>query len=65
MHQKFQMSEPWIHFTKNKIEINKIVKKYSWQKPHSSNKTGTPEFIIQIKKKMKLKKSILVGKVKF
>ena len=33
----------WIHFTKNKMEINKNVKKYSWQKPHSSNKTGTSE----------------------
>ena len=25
------------------MEINKNVKKYSWQKPHSSNKTGTSE----------------------
>ena len=31
----------WIHFTKNKIELNKNIKKYSWQKPHKDNKTGT------------------------
>ena len=39
----------WIHFTKNKMEINKNTKKYSWQKPHSSNKTGTMNLIILIK----------------
>ena len=31
----------WIHFTKNKIELNKNIKKYNWQKKHSPNKTGT------------------------
>ena len=31
----------WIHFTKNKIEDNHNLEKYSWQKPHQSNQTGT------------------------
>tara|TARA_B100001287_G_scaffold256204_1_gene240893 strand:- start:511 stop:870 length:360 start_codon:yes stop_codon:yes gene_type:complete len=31
----------WIHFTKNKIEKNHELKKYSWQKPHQQNLTGT------------------------
>ena len=33
----------WMHFTKNKLELNKNVKKYNWQKPHAPNKTGTKE----------------------
>jgi len=33
----------WIHFTKNKIEDSHNLKKYKWQKPHLSNKTGTEE----------------------
>ena len=33
----------WMHFTKNKLELNKFIKKYNWQKPHSPNKTGTIE----------------------
>ncbi len=31
----------WIHFMKNKIEFNQEPKKYSWQKSHSPNMTGT------------------------
>ena len=31
----------WIHFTSNKIEKNHDLKKYSWQKKHLSNQTGT------------------------
>tara|TARA_Y100001935_G_scaffold222516_1_gene197318 strand:- start:532 stop:894 length:363 start_codon:yes stop_codon:yes gene_type:complete len=31
----------WIHFTNNKIENNHSIKKYSWQKKHLSNQTGT------------------------
>ena len=45
-----------MHFTKNKIEINKNVKKYSWQKPHSPNKTGTSESYHPNKKKDEIKK---------
>ena len=33
----------WMHFTKNKLELNKNVKYYNWQKPHSPNKTGTTD----------------------
>ena len=33
----------WIHFTPNKIEKNHDLKKYSWQKPHKPNLTGTNE----------------------
>ena len=46
----------WIHFTKNKIEINKNVKKYEWQKPHSPNKTGTTESYHPHKKNNEIKK---------
>jgi NADH:ubiquinone oxidoreductase subunit len=31
----------WIHFMNNKIQNNHTLKKYSWQKPHQSNQTGT------------------------
>ena len=31
----------WIHYTNNKIEKNHNFEKYSWQKPHKSNLTGT------------------------
>tara|TARA_B100000965_G_C19337108_1_gene645715 strand:- start:57 stop:416 length:360 start_codon:yes stop_codon:yes gene_type:complete len=31
----------WIHKIKNKIENNHKLKKYSWQKPHKPNLTGT------------------------
>ena len=31
----------WIHFTNNKIEDNHNLEKFSWQKPHLSNQTGT------------------------
>ncbi len=33
----------WIHYTKNKIEKDHNLEKYSWQKPHQSNLTGTDE----------------------
>ena len=33
----------WIHFTKNKIEKKHELEKYSWQKPHHPNLTGTDE----------------------
>ncbi len=31
----------WIHFMPNKIENYHELKKYSWQKPHQPNLTGT------------------------
>ena len=31
----------WMHFTQNKIEKKHDIKKYSWQKPHQPNLTGT------------------------
>jgi len=31
----------WIHFIKNKIEVDTSLKKYNWQKPHLPNQTGT------------------------
>ena len=31
----------WIHFTPNKIEKNHELKKFSWQKSHQANLTGT------------------------
>ena len=46
----------WIHFTKNKIELNKNSKKYSWQKSHSPNKTGTSEAYHPNKKNNEIKK---------
>ena len=33
----------WIHYTNNKIEKDHNFEKYSWQKPHQSNLTGTEE----------------------
>tara|TARA_B100001094_G_C17501017_1_gene471045 strand:- start:46 stop:411 length:366 start_codon:yes stop_codon:yes gene_type:complete len=33
----------WIHFTPNRIEKNHDLEKYTWQKPHQPNKTGTEE----------------------
>ena len=55
----------WIHFTKNKIEINKNIKKYNWQKPHSSNKTGTSKAYHPNKKNNEIKKKYsILGKVK-
>ena len=33
----------WIHHTVNTIPIEKKVGKYSWQKPHKENKTGSEE----------------------
>ena len=31
----------WMHHTKNKIENEHELKKYTWQKEHVTNKTGT------------------------
>ena len=31
----------WMHFTNNKIENVHDIKKYSWQRPHKANQTGT------------------------
>ncbi len=31
----------WIHHTTDRTPSNKIEKKYSWQKPHQDNQTGT------------------------
>ncbi len=31
----------WMHFTNNKIEKKHDIKKYSWQKKHQPNLTGT------------------------
>ena len=33
----------WIHFINNKIENSHEFKKYSWQKTHQPNRTGTEE----------------------
>jgi len=33
----------WIHFIPNKIEKKNNLEKYSWQKPHKHNLTGTSE----------------------
>ena len=33
----------WIHHTPNKIQNEHDLKKYSWQKPHQPNRTGTKE----------------------
>ena len=33
----------WIHHTTNTVPNNNQQKKYSWQKPHKDNKTGTKE----------------------
>ena len=53
----------WMHFMKNKIEMSRNIKKYKWQKQHSSNLTGTTKAYHpnknneQIKKKYKSWKS--------
>ena len=33
----------WIHFTKNKIENLKELKKFEWQKPHKPHLTGSDQ----------------------
>ena len=33
----------WIHFTPNKIEKKHEFEKYSWQKPHKPNQSGTED----------------------
>ena len=46
----------WIHFIKNKIELNTKFKKYSWQKPHTPNLTGTAQSYHPNKKNNEIKK---------
>ena len=46
----------WIHFTNNKIEDNHNLEKFSWQKPHLSNQTGTKESYHPNKQKSAIKK---------
>tara|TARA_B100000900_G_scaffold379877_1_gene365112 strand:+ start:278 stop:640 length:363 start_codon:yes stop_codon:yes gene_type:complete len=46
----------WIHFIKNKIEHEKSLKKYDWQKPHSPNPTGTHKAYHPNKNNEKLEK---------
>jgi NADH dehydrogenase len=33
----------WMHYTSNQIEKDHNLKKYSWQKPHQPNLTGTED----------------------
>ena len=46
----------WIHFTKNKIEFKNKISKYSWQKSHSPNMTGTKKAYHPNKKNEQIKK---------
>ena len=46
----------WIHFTKNKIENKHNLEKYSWQKDHQSNQTGTKNAYHPNKKNEQIKK---------
>ena len=46
----------WIHFTSNKIENVHDLKKYSWQKPHKPNQTGTKDYYHPNKKNNEIKK---------
>ena len=46
----------WIHFTSNKIEKKHTFEKYSWQKPHQENLTGTDAAYYPNKKKDGIKK---------
>ena len=52
----------WIHFTKNKIEFKNKLEKYNWQKPHSANKTGTPEAYHPNKENNEIKKKYTTWK---
>ena len=45
-----------IHFTKNKLEQEHELKKYSWQKPHKPNLTGTEKAYYPNKEKDVTKK---------
>ena len=46
----------WIHFTKNQIENTNKLTKYSWQKEHQSNATGTERAYNPEKNKDAIKK---------
>ncbi len=46
----------WIHFTNNKIENLHNIKKYVWQKPHTSNRTGSKDAYRPDKKSNKIQK---------
>ena len=48
----------WIHHTIDKIPDKKIVKKYSWQKKHLENQTGTRNSFKPVKITKKYKKKI-------
>ena len=52
----------WIHFTPNKIEKTHEFKKYSWQKNHQSNLTGTDKAYYPNKKDNVDKKKYKVWK---
>ena len=54
----------WIHFTSNKIEKTHDLKKYSWQKPHQSNLTGTKAAYYPNKDKNVIKKKYKTWKNK-
>ena len=51
-------------FTPNKIENNREIKKYEWQKPHQSNLTGTKNAYYPNKNKDVNNKNIKAGKNK-
>ena len=46
----------WIHFTHNKIEKNHELERYSWQKIHQENLTGTDKAFYPNKNKDAIKK---------
>tara|TARA_Y100000590_G_scaffold371828_1_gene434450 strand:+ start:18 stop:377 length:360 start_codon:yes stop_codon:yes gene_type:complete len=52
----------WMHFTKNKIENVHDLKKFSWQKSHKPNLTGTEEAYSPKKNKNNNKKKYSVWK---
>ena len=53
----------WIHYTKNKIENIHDLKKYSWQKPHKANQTGTENAYHPNKETNEIKKKYTVWKI--
>ena len=55
----------WMHHTINKIPDYKELKKYSWQKKHAANKTGTKRVTNRQKKKIALKKNMKLGNKNF
>tara|TARA_A100001011_G_C13786492_1_gene625267 strand:+ start:174 stop:533 length:360 start_codon:yes stop_codon:yes gene_type:complete len=53
----------WIHFTKNKIENLKDLKKFEWQKPHQPNPTGTDKAYHPKKNNNEIKKKYNTWKI--